>query len=88
MTTRSRELSQQITGVATLFVAPDQYLEGTLVVYLNGIRQRAGVFFQELGGQGFRTSQAPLVGDSLAVQYEVADGPPLVDGSGLEPAGA
>lgn len=90
MATRTLDLTEQVNSVATTFFTPDEYLPGTLEVYLNGVRQRRGVFYAEAGGQVFTTSEAPRPGDSLQVQYEFA-GPgdtlvfPTVVASGISP---
>ncbi|MBI5547611.1 MAG: hypothetical protein HY901_27320, partial [Deltaproteobacteria bacterium] len=58
-----------------------------------GVRQARGVFFEEAGPGVFQTSEPPLAGDSLAVQYEMV-GPgdvfafPMVVPSGIDPARA
>lgn len=90
MATRTRDLSDQVTGVATSFSTLEDYLPGTLEVYLNGVRQRRGVFFAETGVQSFTTTEAPHPGDALGAQFEVA-GPgdvlvfPTVVPSGIDP---
>ena len=90
MATRTRDLTDQVTGVASSFSTLEEYLPGTLEVYLNGVRQRRGVFFSETGVQGFTTTEAPHPGDALSVQFEVA-GPgdvliyPTVVPSGIDP---
>lgn len=90
MATRTRDLSEQVNGVATVFSTFEDYVPGTLEVYLNGVRQQRGVFFEETGAQGFATSEAPRTGDALSVQYEVV-GPgdvfvfPTVVPSGINP---
>lgn len=70
MATRTRDMTSQVNGVATTFSTLEPYLPGTLEVYLNGVRQRRGEFFQELSPNSFATSEAPRPGDSLQVQYE------------------
>lgn len=90
MATRTRDLTSQVTGVATSFSTLEDYLPGTLEVYLNGVRQRRGVFFTETGPQSFSTTEAPHAGDALSSQFEVA-GPgdvlvfPTVVPSGIDP---
>lgn len=90
MGTRTKDISSQVNGVATTFLTFEDYLPGTLEVHLNGVRQRHGAFFTETGAQSFSTSEAPRVGDALAVQFEV-DGPgdvtvfPMVVPSGVDP---
>ena len=91
MATRTRDLTDQVTGAATEFSTPEPYLPGTLEVYLNGVRQRRGAFFAETGAATFTTSEAPGPGDALAAQYEI-EGPgdvvvqPMVVPSGIDPA--
>ena len=90
MPTRTRDLTDQVTGFTTEFSTLEEYLPGTLEVYLNGVRQRCGVFFVESGPQSFTTTEPPRAGDALAAQYEVpgaGDGPvfPIVVPSGIEP---
>jgi hypothetical protein len=47
------------------------------------------LFFVETGTQAFQTTEAPLPGDTLQVQYEVEGGDvvafPLVVASGIDP---
>jgi hypothetical protein len=91
MATRTRDLTDQVNGVGTTFSTLEDYLPGTLEVYLNGVRQRRGLFFSETGPQSFATTEAPRVGDALSAQFEVA-GPgdilifPTVVPSGIDPA--
>jgi hypothetical protein len=91
MATRTRDLTDQINGVATTFSTFESYLPGTLEVHLNGVRQRPGVFFAETGPQSFTTTEPPRFGDSISAQFEV-EGPgdvlvfPTVTPSGIDPA--
>jgi hypothetical protein len=91
LATRTRDLTDQVNGVATTFSTVDDYLPGTLEVFLNGVRQRRDVFFFESGARGFVTTEAPHDDDALSVQYEVV-GPgevivfPTVGASGIDPA--
>lgn len=91
MATRTRDLTDQVNGVSTAFFTIDDYLPGTLEVFLNGVRQRRDVFFFESGVRGFITTEPPHDDDSLSVQYEVA-GPgeviifPTIGASGVNPA--
>lgn len=92
MATRTRDLSDQVNGVASSFSTFEDYLPGTLEVELNGVRQRRGIFFSEAGAQTFTTTEAPHLGDSLSAQFEV-EGPgdvlvfPTVVPSGFDPVG-
>ena len=90
MATRTLDLTDQVTGFTTEFVTLEEFLPGTLEVYLNGVRQRRGVFFVESGPQSFTTSDPPQSGDALGAQFEVpgaGDAPvfPVVVPSGMEP---
>jgi hypothetical protein len=90
MATRTHDISAQVNGVATAFSTPEPFLAGTLVVYLNGVRQRRDVFFSETGTQTFSTTEPPRVGDALSVQYEVVGAGdvivfPTVNPSGIDP---
>lgn len=90
MATRTRDLTDQVNGVTTVFSTLEPYMPSTLEVYLNGIRQRAGVFFSESGPASFMTTEPPKSGDALAAQFEV-EGPgdvlvfPTVMPSGTAP---
>ena len=90
MATRTRDLTDQVNGVATSFSTLEDYLPGTLEVYLNGVRQRRGVFFTETGAQSFLTTEPPQPGDALGAQFE-AEGPgdvlvfPTIVPSGIDP---
>lgn len=90
MATRTRDLTDQVNGVATSFSTLEDYLPGTLEVYLNGVRQRRGAFFVETGPRSFSTTEAPRPDDALAAQFE-AEGPgdvlifPTVVPSGIDP---
>lgn len=91
MATRTRDLTDQVNGVSTAFTTVDDYLPGTLEVFFNGVRQRRDVFFFESGVRGFTTTEPPLSGDALSVQFEVV-GPgeviiyPTIGASGIDPA--
>lgn len=91
MATRTRDLTDQVNGVATVFSTLEPYLPSTLEVFLNGVRQRSGVFFSESGPTSFVTTEPPTAGDALSVQFEV-EGPgdvlifPTVVPSGIDPA--
>jgi hypothetical protein len=91
MATRTRDLTNQVNGVASEFSTLEPYLPGTLEVYLNGVRQRRAIFFSETGASTFATTEAPRAGDALAAQFEV-EGPgdvlifPTVVPSGIDPA--
>ncbi len=90
MATRTRDLTEQVTGFTTEFSTLEEYLPGTLEVHLNGVRQRRGVFFVESGLQTFTTSEPPRIGDALTVHFE-APGQgetlvyPVISASGIDP---
>lgn len=90
MATRTRDVSEQVNGVSTNFSTFEDFIPATLEVYLNGVRQRRGVFFTEAGPDHFVTTEPPQAGDSLSVQFEVV-GPgdilqfPTVVPSGIDP---
>ncbi len=90
MATRTRDLTDQVSGFTTEFSTGEEYLPDSLEVYLNGVRQRRGAFFAESGFQSFTTTEAPRLGDALTVQFE-APGPgealvyPVIAASGIEP---
>jgi len=71
MATRTRDLTSQVNGIATAFSTLEDYLPGTLEIYLNGVRQQRGVFFAEAGPQEFSTTEPPKPGDALSAQFEV-----------------
>jgi len=90
MATRTRDLSDQVSGFTSEFSTGEEYLPDSLEVYLNGVRQRRGVFFVESGPQSFTTTEPPRAGDALSAQFEVpgaGDAPvfPIVVPSGIEP---
>jgi hypothetical protein len=88
--TRTDDLSPQVDGVQTVFSTPVEFVTGTLEVHVNGVRQEPGVHFEEVGTVEFRMFEAPFLGDTLQLQYEVV-GPgdsymfPMVVASGIDP---
>jgi hypothetical protein len=83
MTTRTEDLTAQVNGLASLFIVGDTMVPGTLCVFLNGQRLRAGAGndFVETGPTTFATATVPDLGDTLGVQYETEStetGYPLV----------
>lgn len=91
MATRTLDITTQVNGVATAFSTPEDYLPGTLEIYLNGIRQRRGVFFSETGPRTFSTTEPPKPGDALSAQFEVEGAGdvivfPSVVPSGIDPS--
>jgi len=90
MATRTKDLTDQVTGFATEFSTLEEYLPDSLEVYVNGMRQRRGVFFIESGLQTFTMNEPPRAGDALTVQFE-APGPgeiliyPVIVPTGINP---
>ena len=86
--TQQQDLSGQADGVNVSFTVQEDYLVGTLAVFLNGKRQLAGSFFTETGTDTFSTSEAPGAADELQVQYEITIdlvGFDIVNASGVPP---
>lgn len=67
------DISPQCDGVATVFSLPggDQYVSGTLLVFLNGICQNATgwITLFSPGAGTFTVSAPPLLGDTLLICY-------------------
>jgi|SRR3989304_8772775 len=65
------ELSSQVDGVATEFTTSDDYIGGTLQVYLGGLRQIPGVSadYVETGVNTFEFNVAPSIGAKIVVDY-------------------
>lgn len=70
--------SGAINGSNATFGTAQTFTAGTLRVYLNGLRQRQLEDYVE-GVQAFTMNIAPLLGDSLIVDYSppVASAPPV-----------
>lgn len=68
------ELSPDPDGFKIDFQTSQAYKSGTVSIWRNGIRkiQDWDDGFEELGGTTIRMKEAPLTGDSLTAQYEVA----------------
>jgi hypothetical protein len=58
-----------INGVNVTFVTSQSFRNNSLAVYLDGLRMRAGVDFNVTGNTTFQMVTAPLVGDSITVDY-------------------
>lgn len=76
MDTRTEDLTPDVDGTAVAFEVTDPFDPGSLVVIHNGLRLRMGEapggdFLETEGSDGFIMAVAPLVGDTLQVQYEV-----------------
>ena len=67
-------LSPEPNGVITEFYTSMPYKMGTVSVWQNGIRliQDWDDGYVELGGITIRMNEAPLLGDTLQVEYEAA----------------
>ena len=63
--------SLQIDGIATLFTVSNNYVAGTLKVYLNGLRQQSGIGndYAEVLPNQFSVPIAPVIGDIMIVDY-------------------
>lgn len=70
----SEVLSDDITYNPTVFTTFYPYISGTSKVFLNGLRQEAGIGkdYTETGVNEFTFTNALIVGDSLIVDYKVA----------------
>lgn len=58
-----------INGVNRVYTVSATYVDGTLEVYLNGLRQRETADYDELGGTTFQFVIAPFSTDSISVDY-------------------
>ena len=68
------DLTNLITGSRTEFPVSEQFISGKISVYLQGIRMRKDDDYTESGDRfsiGFPT--APLSGEKLIVEYDVAE---------------
>lgn len=83
--TRGANLTPQVNGVLLVFVLPEPYVAGSLVVHINGIRTP---HFAETSATQLTFLDAPRIGDEVMVQYEIlTDGLtfPIVIASGIPP---
>jgi small ligand-binding sensory domain FIST len=66
--------------VNTVYSTANAYQAGCLGLYLNGLRQRAGAAndYVELTTSTFQFVIAPLVTDSISVDYSLAVGSPVM----------
>jgi hypothetical protein len=58
-----------IDGSNRSYATANIYTGGLLSVYLNGLRQRHTADYTETGTQAFQFVSAPLVGDSICIDY-------------------
>jgi hypothetical protein len=58
-----------INGVNLTYTSANPYSPGLLAVFLNGLRLRRSADYNETGAQSFAFLTAPLVGDSLSIDY-------------------
>ena len=65
------DLSSQIDGILTTFTIANNYVGGTIKIYLNGLRLQSGVGkdFEKLAPNQIVMSFAPEVGDILIADY-------------------
>ena len=65
------DTSLQVDGIATTFTVANNYVPGTLKVYLNGLRQQSGIGndYDEVLPNQFTVPIAPIVGDIFIVEY-------------------
>jgi hypothetical protein len=59
-----------INGTNKVYTTSSAYVAGSLSVYLNGVRQGRTNDYTETTGTTFTFINAPLVGDSLTVDYQ------------------
>ena len=69
--TRTQDLTAQVDGVAVQFTTPETFIAGSLVVYVDGARLRPGQWTEDSTTQ-FTLTGAPVVGEGVLVQYEIA----------------
>ena len=62
--------SGQINGVNTLFSTQKQFIPNTTSLYINGLRNRLGIDYYEVGDSQIATDQPPFEGDSLSIDYQ------------------
>lgn len=64
--------SGSINGSNKVFTTANNFTSGSLLVYLNGIRQKLNDDYSETTSDTFTFSQAPFTGDLLTVDYNVS----------------
>lgn len=72
MATITRNLTPSVNGVATSFTTPHNFVPASLVVSLNGIQQTDDEY-AETSTSTFSMTNAPRIGDTLWVQYEIVE---------------
>ncbi len=70
--TRVIDFTAQVNGAQTVFATSESFTVGSLNVFLNGVLQAAGDFFNETA-TGFTTLRVALVGDTLKAMYETLE---------------
>lgn len=68
----SEDHSGECNGTLTTVILANEFSPGTVQVWLNGLRQRPGRDYDEVGYDSITFSTAPYVGDDLLIDYEVA----------------
>lgn len=68
---RNEILTSQIDGLTDSFTTTNNYVAGTLEVYLNGMRQSpgAGLDYTETGVNSFQLNSTPISGEKILVDY-------------------
>ena len=64
------DLTSSVNGERTQFQTAQNYDANSIVVYINGLKQRQNTIGQ-IGSNVFSVSGAPLSGDVLEVEYTV-----------------
>ena len=64
-----KDLSNQTDGSKTTFSTPEKFVQNSLVVYWNGLRQFTGVTITINSNQSFTTSFIAESDDYLFVEY-------------------
>ena len=68
----SEDHSGECNGSLTTVILANEFSTGTVQVWLNGLRQRPGRDYDEVDYDSILFSTAPLAGDDLLIDYEVA----------------
>ena len=64
------DLTSSVNGERTQFQTAQNYDANSIVVYINGLKQRQNTIGQ-IGSNVFSVSSAPIDGDVLEVEYTV-----------------
>lgn len=71
------DLTAQIDGVNTVFTTTYPFNSGSIIVFVDGIRQRKGASYQFIVSSSstitFNTDKQPLIGQDLVVSYRRSD---------------